>query len=269
MASARASSSGSSSDDYLPDSPKKPFFRRISKSKTFIPRFSRYQDKVPIVFFKPQGFRTKLIRNNSESNSIELEDTRQGSPRLLRKNSCNCLVCGGSKLSQTVQMLLLPKRTSVKPERKLTTVEALAGMIKESRKHTGFHLAGMKDLRLSVLIRPAPNTLYVPPPRANALQKFLTASTSASQLSPRVVTLPSIKKKSVFERLSPTVPKLQTLRALQLSPATSASEGVGTISTSSRLTERKRREARKFGAKKLKILQKEDLLSAKIRYLGY
>ena len=164
-------SSESDEDDYFPDSTDIKPLRRVNKSKTWLPSNETARIRPPI---RDRRAGIRLVRSNSEANSIAVLDIMSENPCKLRKNSCDCEACGGEKLAKRILFTAIPMREIQRKAVRRSSIGTLNALIRGC-KSGSFLRPIIGKYRLSALIKPVPNQVFVSPPATPHLSRFLAS----------------------------------------------------------------------------------------------
>lgn len=173
-------SSESDEDDYFPDGTHMKPLRRVNKNKTWLPSNETARIRPPI---RDSRAGIRLTRSNSEANPIAVVDIMSDNPCKLRKNSCDCQACGGEKLAKRILFTAIPMREIQRKVVRRSSINTLNALIRGCRSGS-FLMPIIGKYRLSALIKPVPNQVFVSPPATPNLSRFLAS------LTPR----PAVKK---------------------------------------------------------------------------
>lgn len=215
--------------------------RRMSKTMTRLERILNHP-AVPLQrLLKLERKRNPVhAKSNSTTLKVYLEDIRPLPATHTRKNSCNCEACGGERLATKLQFALLPKSEIPPEEEKMPAVRKLGSMLRNSyRLSTCSRFPGM-GLKQSITVLCQPETLYTKPPVTPALTRYLqrltvnTQPSSPSAHSP----LPPIRERCSVSKHLLRIPKLMLH---MMTPSTTVSEEVGSLSSRSVPTRRVRK----------------------------
>jgi len=119
---------------------------------------------------------TRLTRSNSEAASISIQDIWGANPRQLRKNSCDCEACGGEKLAKRILFTSIPTQETQPKDPQLNRTSALSTLIRNCRSGS-LLLPILGTYRLSTLLKPVPNEIFISPPATPHLSRFLSLHT--------------------------------------------------------------------------------------------
>lgn len=170
-------SSESDEDDYLPESAFHRPFRRLTKNRTRLPENESTRTKRPVTDGKSGN---RLTRSNSEANSVSIQDIRSENPCKLRKNSCNCAACGGEKLAKRILFTSIPIQETERTGKRQGSISALETLIRNCRSGS-LLLPIIGNYRLSALLKPVPNQIFISPPATPHLSRFLSPQTTRSE----------------------------------------------------------------------------------------
>ena len=211
--------------------------RRVSKTVTRLERILNHPSAPLQRLLKLERKRNPVhfTRSNSATLQVYLEDIRPLAATHTRKNSCNCEACGGERLATKLQFALLPKSEIPSKEVKIPAVRKLGSMLRNSyRLSTCSRFPGM-GLKQSSIVLCEPDSLYTKPPATPALTRYLqhlavkTQPSSPSAHSP----LPPIRERCNASKQLLRIPKLMLPARTLMTPSTSVSEGIGSLSSRS------------------------------------
>ena len=220
-------SSESDEDDYFPDDFLSNRHRRLA-NRVLTPTSTETRPQK-----RSNRSETRPTRSNSEVTAVLIDDIRGKNPLKLRKNSCDCEACGGEKLGKKMMVRVIPMRDIQKKGARQSGSMGTLNALVNSCRSGSFLIPILGKYRLSAILKPVPNKIYVPPPHTPHLNRLFTEEKlSKSKQNPRKLRLKPIS--------GYTSPRQALRTAAVVTPSTTTSDRLGSGKQAIRIRSRYR-----------------------------